>query len=495
MRLLNLGLGSAALQVAVVVAYEDDAVDTVDLNSTDNSASHRGGNDSSDTLATPVLWQLVTHALAHGNGGGSGVHLVLVTNGFGLGDDVRAALIAKCGRNISNNDEKSSHSNRSTSELDHEACGSIAVVELSEVVGFGAAVNMAMEHLHAPDTGLLQRARHYRSESHVKSSNKKDQRNDDGNPKLHASGDSTHFRSAIVAVTSAASPLRSRMETECPNRRSQVSSSSPNPELNGHLGDTNAAAGGCDLWHAYASLVLTRGGSQVTPPLVFAGPPSPRPRVEVLHDDIKGGSYSSDATVAVEAWAQTSCVACIAPMPLLVFDAALWRTPSASVSSPGAHGMGRGGERDQNRRESFDGSGNKCSREACLGPLDDGFWLQGAVGEWAYRAQRRGLFVDASSPARKESSVDTHMPLAFDARFLSPLTTRHRNLIPKNAKTQSSNNIGIASRASGRSNSIGDKKAHEPQSVGPFSMPGTALLAAESLAALDVDHLLVHLQV
>ena len=506
MRLKNLSLGSAALKVAVVIAYEDDFVDTVNLNSTGISSSNGGINSNSDALAIPVLWQLVTQALAHGNSNecGSGVHLVLVTNGFGLGDDVRAALIAKCGRGIRNNNDNRGHSSHPLAELDRRACGSIAVVEVREVIGFGAAVNLAMEHLHAPEIGLLQQARLH----HNNHSGADDNYSDDGDndSKLHARNMPTLFRAAVVTVTSAASPLRPNLEPDCAIRYDRRISS-PNSEVHGYLDDSLAAVEGCDVWHAYASVALARGGSRVTPPpLVFVAPPSPQPRVEVkldkLRREVSRSANSAQRAAALEAWAEAPCVACAAPMPLLVFDAALWRTPSASVSSSLHDAVTDHDDRNRNHR-SFEGSWNNASQEAWLGPLDDGFWLQGAVGEWVYRAQRRNLFVDASSHSSNDGSVKSQAFLNFDSRFLLPFPTRQRNLMVEKAKTDSPDGgdgtrgapgSSPTSTRSNNSSSLGVSE-HEPQLVGPFSMPSSALMAVESLAVLDVDHLLVHLQV
>lgn len=316
----RLGCEPLGLKLAVVVAYEDDAVDTA------------------EGCAGTVLWELVTGALRHGMPGDNALqrenlslapHLILVANGFALDNTSNQALREACLATGTRN----------------ARCGSVTVVEVSEVVGFGAAVNLALDDAHR---NLL-----------VDPANR------------------TAHREAVVVVSSGAAALRPGLATSC---RTLV-------EGGNEDGAGPAAAEGCSVWGATTSIAAAHGA----PRLVFV--PPVRPLMETL-------GPSEPAALA--------CFACAAPLPLLAFPLGLWRL---------------------------------------LGPLDEGFFLQGAPGEWAHRARRRQLLVDGGGGAFGDMAV----------RFLRPLGPRRRDVI-----------------------------AARP-------VPSSALSASTHLAALDADHLWVHL--
>jgi hypothetical protein len=501
----------------VVVAYEDDAVDTVRnpvssdtsiSGSTSDSSSDDDDDDDDDTddggpveVDLPVLWRLVAQALAHGHhneGDGGRVHLVLVTNGFGLSGDARASLAAACARDHRNTTDRSNEGSNNSTDSPQSAggmirpsCGSVAVVELSEVIGFGAAVNLALEHLHAPGHGLL-RAFDFDGNDGGGGgiSEGVGGGGRGGGKKAHTGEVRAALRAAIVAVITAASPLRAGLAPGCGGAGGHRPSAAP-VLASDNLGPP--AAEGCDVWQAYASLARARGGaSEALPPLIFAAPSSPRPRVEVVRvteaaaATPAGASSAASADAASAAWALGPCVACAAPLPLLVFDAALWRTSSNVYNHSNVGNM------------NSDCTSSNCNSDTSsdvtegLGPLDEGFWLQGAAGEWAFRAHRRGLLVDASS--KEISGAASSNAFAFEARFMSPLPVRRRTLVVAYAAEEMTSD-DHSSRAEGRGSSSSGMAQRLAFVVGPSLAPGSAVVAAEALAALDVDHLLVHLQV
>ena len=317
-RLLDAGQ-ALGRKVAVIVTTEDDTVDTVRY--------HDHG-----FVGSSVLSHAVNGAVGHGGTGG-GVHLVVVANGYALCGASRAAVAAAC-----------EHSGASTSKATlGTRCGSIGVIELSEMVGFGSAVNIALEDVEHRLLALPS----------PKSSRQQ-------------------HRCATIAVLTAASLLRSD---------SVACGLFPGAE-------------GCSVWTAYESLVYSHG----LEPLVFVAP-SEKSRQDLI----------IEAALQNNTWGAVSSFSQVAPLPLLLFSFSAWKD---------------------------------------LGPMDEGFFLQGAVGEWSARARARNMLVDASAT-----------PFSFLDRFVELRRVRHRGV----------------------------------ESVAGALPPSSSLEKIESLSSLDADHLFVHL--
>jgi hypothetical protein len=304
--------------------------------------------DETSAIAS-VSSNLVKHATT------PGLNLIVVTNGFRLCDMTMRFIKELC-----------------------VSCGSLSFLAISEMVGFGVALNLALE-----TSAILERG-----------------------PK-HA---------IVVALTT----------THCLNRASLGVG-----ERGGGDGPDTAGSEGGDVWTAYEALVLSLGAQQGL--LVFTAPESRRSALR--HQQQEQSRLPQRASD-------------VAPLPLLVFSLDTWRRT--------------------------------------LGPLDEGFWSQGAAGEWAYRARSRGILVDATAP-----------PFDFHRRFLQRPET-----------------CVVASLGGGGGGGGGgeNRRAYDsPESTGPSVGWKKGAVAAEeleegaqqphrlaevrraaSLADLDADHLWAH---
>jgi hypothetical protein len=140
-------------RVVVLVAYEDDLYDIIysTPSSTSLAAFHKTGDDN----RLPILWNMVLSVLNHHQSGG--IHIVLVSNGFMLSDGTKLVL-SQIVKSDENNVNQYESDNGGAAATKVRRCASFELIETSEVIGFGAAVNLALENsdlrlsvLHAQD--------------------------------------------------------------------------------------------------------------------------------------------------------------------------------------------------------------------------------------------------------------------------------------------------------------------------------------------------------
>ena len=428
-----------------------------------------------------------------------GIHIVIVTNGFSLCQSIQQNIAEMClfgvkdpdkvNNNIKHNERtaKAAHGENSNGWRCSESeggyqrsnnpegglprgnglCGSLTIISSNEIVGFGAAVNRAMHHvnqnlLYTSTTSRLRRNRNkYTSNSGAL------QAHDNLPPlRLHA----------IVAVISAGAPLRPHGEyfrfrnaSEFNNKKFEepgkdqtttqnVKYTTVKDKFEGKDEDLHdeeisstipselsfVASEGMDVWHAYDSLANAIGSPHSL--LLFAVNDQQLQSASYIDSDDRKGefdgrNYKGSRGHIIEGLKGENCVACAAPMPLLIFDSQIWQRGTARKGSE-YHTSENGAKTSRNPNGFSFSNENEESIDyhnidtETLGPMDEGFLLQGAVGEWFLRAKHhRGQATRSSSSSRADftsSSSEillldaTKQPFDFSRRFLWRSLPNHR---------------------------------------------------------------------
>ncbi len=321
-------------------------------------------------------------------------------------------------------------------------CGSLSVLSSSEVVGVGAAINRAMRHVsrrllyHDDDA-------YDDDDDEEEEEEEKEGDGDDEEEKLLRRRQQRRRRQlhAIVAVSSAASPLRpfvvgADAHKDHGNTGSSISSSSSSSSSAEVR--TFAGSEGADVWRAYDSvsgaygrphslLLLATNPAWPLPPAASTATtateddPDPATPAAMRRSTVRYAAAAASDAASSSAergkWGSGACVACSAPLPLLVFDSQVWQQRIHSSDDGTSHSSSSSSSYLSSSSSYLSSSSVSASlayseddSEASLGPLDEGYLLQAAIGEWLQRAQKQ-----QEGEQQEASATATVMAMAMES--------------------------------------------------------------------------------